>query len=685
METRLFNYPALKLLVPFILGIVCYSYSKETIAPVAWSFVIPLIFLGLIYLSKRPTAKSVLVLFLFFIIGYLHPYYSDPFRHHHHFSKQDEVSALIVQVEKLEEKSKKLRVVSEVRFLKQNSNLWHQSNGKLLLYIKNLNKQQLEIGDYLHLPATYYKVKQNSNPNTFGFKRYLNNLGIDHIAHLDQSDIQILKSNSQTILSAAYMLREHCQAILNAQISNKENLAIASAMILGNKDLIQDELYEAYSDSGAIHVLAVSGLHVGIVASIILLLFRTLGLSRAKKLESVCCIIMIWAFALICGSGPAVVRASIMFSLLLIGRAISRPGNSLNILAVAAFGMLLYDPNFLYQVGFQFSFLALASIIHFFPLLRRVVNTNHKWLNHAWNLVAVSIAAQILIFPLSIYYFHKFPTYFFLSSLIAIPAAFLILATGLGLLLVSTIPIPLLSSIARVLSLVLDQLLTALNWFIYNIQQLPFSHAENLSLSNTSILLIYLVILLAAFYAINHNSKILTALLSLILIQSISRHLENYKLSKEPKLVIYDIYGESYADLFIDCTHVPLHLSINNPKQISYNTSGHQIAQRTRGISSLSDHDIEENEHILLYNDQLILLYPDHNILAKRIDKPIQLAILSAQQELDVRHLLGQFQIEQIILDSSFKKEKYQLQKIITEHGIPVHCTSISGSYTKLL
>ena len=200
---------------------------------------------------------------------------------------------------------------------------------------------------------------------------------------------------------------------------NPEAIAVASTLILGYKADLSNDVLQAYSKTGTIHVLSVSGAHVAIL--LILLSFGFSFLDRFKYgrlIKAILIILIIWYYSLLTGFSPAVCRAAVMISMVIIGKTYSRHISILNILAISAFFLLLYDPLFITDVGFQLSYLTVLGLIVLQPIVYKWVHLENKWADKLWALCSVSIAAQVITFPLSIYYFHQFPVYFLISNFV---------------------------------------------------------------------------------------------------------------------------------------------------------------------------------------------------------------------------------------------------------------------------
>ena len=212
-------------------------------------------------------------------------------------------------------------------------------------------------------------------------------------------------------------------------------LSIINAIILGQRNNISNDLFESYKNAGAIHILAVSGLHIGIILLLLNFLLSPLErIKNGKTIKLILIIILLWIYAFIAGMSASVIRAVTMFTAIAIGWISDRPSNIKNSLIVSFFFLLLIHPLFLFDVGFQLSYTAVFSIVLIQPLIIKLWHPKWKPVHYFWQLLTVSFAAQLGILPLSLYYFHQFPGLFFISSLVIIP--FLGIIIGFGILII---------------------------------------------------------------------------------------------------------------------------------------------------------------------------------------------------------------------------------------------------------
>jgi len=309
--------------------------------------------------------------------------------------------------------------------------------GKALLNVKKDSLQSHLPIDAIYTTALQLvDVKKPLNPDQFSYKDYLEKQQVHYQLYADHTNLLQLQNKTHTLFGYAAKLRNHINSKLNPYQYTNDQLSIINALILGQRQNITKEVYDNYTNAGAIHILAVSGLHVGIILLILNLVFKPVErLKNGKFYKTLILVILLWTYALIAGGSASIIRATTMFSIVAIGINLKRPTNIYNTLAVSVFVLLLIKPNFLFDVGFQLSYAAVIAIVSFQPILEKLWTPKYKIVTLLWQTLTVTVSAQFGIIPISLYYFHQFPSLFWLSNLIVIP--FLSIILGLGLLVIT--------------------------------------------------------------------------------------------------------------------------------------------------------------------------------------------------------------------------------------------------------
>ncbi|MDC6351228.1 ComEC/Rec2 family competence protein [Zeaxanthinibacter sp. PT1] len=308
------------------------------------------------------------------------------------------------------------------------------SKGQVLLNLAADSSQQpLLIDQELIAMAEMEAIRPPLNPRQFNYKTYMQELGVYSRLRPAPGSYRITTSYRTTIPGIASSFRKMLTDSLHSSGFKGQELAIIQALLFGDRIDIEEDTYTAYKNAGAIHILAVSGLHVGILLYIFHFLLGFLDRSpRGAVFKLILLVTILWSYALIAGFTPSVLRAVAMFSFVAYALYLNRPSNSFNILALSMFFiLLLINPGLLFQVGFQLSYAAVLCILWGYPRICRLWSPKNFILRRAWQLTVVSFTAQLGVLPLSLYYFHQFPGLFFISNLFIIPFLGIILGGGI--------------------------------------------------------------------------------------------------------------------------------------------------------------------------------------------------------------------------------------------------------------
>jgi competence protein ComEC len=512
--------PMFRLLLPFILGIagnrLIPASSPVIIILLAILYSLILYFWKKKKISYKYTLRWVFGItvntFLFFS-GLLYPavYEGKPYLE----NINEQTSFLLTEVIEIpEEREKTFKLILEAK-----AGFIHDSilltKGKLLAYVsKDSLSSEIKIGDRLFMKNKFREINNNGNPYEFDYKRYLHNQGIRKQGFFREKEwhrVDSLKGNP-VLLFAANLRQKLLGLYLSYGLSGDE-YAVASALTLGYKAALDEDIKRSYSTSGAMHVLAVSGLHVGIVY--IVLNYLLLFFKRIKGglvLRALILLLSLWFYAILTGLSPSVMRAATMFSFVVIGNALNRQANIYNSLSASAFFLIIIDPYIFWAVGFQLSYLAVVGIVFFQPKVYRLLYVKNKILDKIWALTAVSVGAQIGTLPLSLFYFNQFPVLFFVTNLFVIPLATLILYSGI-LLFISSSFIP----FANIVSFILKWLVWFLNELVKLIETLPCSHISGFFVYPLEVPLFYLLIGCFTLFVLRKHARYLKMSLILIL------------------------------------------------------------------------------------------------------------------------------------------------------------------------
>lgn len=488
------KYPFLRLTFPFILGIVSYHYLGNALDIALW---VPLVLFGAYLIlwkvsslrfNRLLSCLAIAMLFCFGILR-LQNHRLDSDLSHLLWQDSDITAYEGVLVAEPTQKTRSINLRLDVsRALIAGE--WKTVTGRVNLYVDPQKGEHLSYGDRLLIKGAPQQTSAPSNPGEFDFANYLvyNNIfhqqfAGEHFEKLGESTPDLLKAKS-------IELRKFCRDRLVRHIHDPEVRSVMLAIVLGIKDELDTELQGAFSASGAMHVLAVSGLHVGIIYAIILLIFKKIRIDQRKGrwVIAIISLLALWCYAFLTGLSPSVLRAVTMFSFIALAKATDRNGNIYNTLAASAFILLWYNPYLIMSVGFQLSYLAVFGIVYLQPRFYKLLTVDNYLLDKVWAITCVSLAAQIATAPLSMLYFHQFPTYFLISNLFIIPAAFVMLIMGLLMLLLSSVPF-----LGEGLGWAIECFVWLVNTLVFFVRDLPGSTLEGIRLNTSQTWLIYAV------------------------------------------------------------------------------------------------------------------------------------------------------------------------------------------------
>jgi competence protein ComEC len=398
---------------------------------------------------------------------------------------------LATVMEILQEKPNSYQSVLKVNAFQRNDSVFNSNELVMVWFAKNEESKTLEPGKIILFDQSPQEVKNSNNPYEFDYKKYLARKKIYRQVYLPsdawtRSDV----SSPFNLEILAEKARMHLLNIYHRQKLDENELHVLSALTLGYKRGLDPETKRIFASAGAMHVLAVSGLHVGIVFIILSFLLGFMKKQQAGRIIFVVIIIFaLWSFAFITGLSPSVKRAATMFTFVVIGQNIKRQLNIYNTLAASAFLLLLLNPNNLFEAGFQLSYSAVTGIVFLQPRFDKLLTVRNKVLHYAWSLLTVSVAAQIATFPVSVYYFNQFPSYFWISNLLVIPAVTLLIPLGMATLAFHWIPF-----LSDILTGIIGLVLNFVILFLASIEMLPLSVLK-ISFSDLELVLVLGILL----------------------------------------------------------------------------------------------------------------------------------------------------------------------------------------------
>lgn len=664
--------------MPLILGVILNFYSGIQIhSEVLLLLVFVLIVLMFPAISRKGGSTNFFTIvysLLFVSLGIHLSSISNSLNNEHYFTyeSQGQNNYLVRVVDPPEEKDRSIKCVVEV--LKVN-----ESNcmGRSLIYFqKDSAALNLKYGDQIYFKSTFNSIRSNGNPKEFDYARYLRIHDIHHQSYVKTGNWQLISNDANPILSSVFGLRKFLSGKITNSGMSAKNAMVANALILGQKEYLDKDVLRSYSSAGAMHVLAVSGLHVGIIMLILTTLFNPLKKFRhGKNLFLLAVLGGIWFYAVITGLSPSVLRAAVMFTFIVIGKELERDTTVYQSILVSAFLLILIEPFIIFQVGFQLSYLAVLGIVYLQPRIENLIYIKNKLLFKAWQISAVSIAAQIATFPLGLYYFHQFPNFFLLSNLLVIPLAFFILIIGIAYLVFHAVPF-----LSDLLLWVFDGMITVLNFGVEWVEKLPYSILWGISIHWYEVFLLYLSILLGSIAFIYRKTKaLIVSMIVAILLLILNIH-EKYQLSSENVLYIYNVNDELAIDLFYGRQNIFISSEefLNEEEKLLFHVK-HNWFYRTGNEQPAKWYNSEEIRYLKFGGNTMALL---NETDCSKSKMPVADHILIHDISFIDKHVLEQWNQQKIKLIYGCKV-KSSVKRFISKNfsDIEVYDLSTQGAY----
>jgi competence protein ComEC len=538
--------------------------------------------------------------------------------------------------------------------------------GKILLYVPKNQKIQIEVGNKIKLFGSPKLLQNAINPNQFDYSKYLKNQNVFHEIKIKKTNT-IYVSKDKNFYFYIHFIKSKLLKSYDVKSFKKDNYNLLMALVFGEKTELSKEISNSYTQAGIIHILAISGLHIALIYGIILWLTKPLlRFKKGRLYIFLFSLSVLWFYAILAGFSASIVRAAVMFSVVALAKIVNRQANIYNSLAVSALILLLYNPNYLFDVGFQLSFAAVLSIVIFQPFVRKYSYSKHRAILKIKELLLISLVAQMGVLPLILYYFGQFPLLFLLANLIAIPLSSLILILGLAL-----IPFNFLFPKAAVyLSILVNFLIETMNNFTAWIVKFDVFIIKKIAFHEVLVLLLYLIIAALVYFVYFPKSKNFKPILVSIIIFQLGYFFLN---SNEKSNNEFGVFNSMKNSLFVE--------TINN-ESIFYTdgfaNSKTSIETYTRG-KFVKKYRIEPIKNVYSFNKKILCI--DSLGVYNTKQKP-EIVILTQSPKINLNRLISNIKPDQIIADGSNYKSYIKLWKATCDQEkIPFHATTEKGFY----
>ena len=667
------KYPVIPLTFFIALGIAAGYYIQPGVIIPAIILALLLALMAFAYrranttIAPSPYFAVMAALFAFIaggIVQQLHFGTNNAF-HYSHFLPSEDIPVIKgVITERLKPNEFSEKYYFEVKAVNKQT-----ASGKLVVTVpKDSVSKLLHAGDVLFIASYPKPIIPALNPYQFDYSAYMRKQDVFHQLKLKDNYI---KAGIQTGFNY------HIQNIRNTLISSfaihnysAQTMDIITALLFGQRQDMDKETSDSYTDAGVVHILAISGLHFSLLFFALNWLLGPLKrFEHGYTLHFAIIIGLMWFFALITGLSASVVRAVVMFSFVLTGELINRKANIYNSLAVSMLVLLLAKPNFLFDAGFQLSYLAVFAIVGLQPIYNRLGRSKYWVINFAKDTVAISFIAQIGVLPLSLYYLNQFPLLFLLANVIVIPLSNIILGLGIITLLLNFIFPPLALWVGKALEFLID----AMNGFIKWIASFEYLVLKNIPFTLLLNITLYLTLTMAVFWLYRQTYKRTAALLCAVIVFEIAYMVTVWQAHHGEELVIFHNYKNTLLAkkqlnrLIVMSTDS---VAATNPAIKAYAKGNFNPTIKVLPLQNVLWH----KGHTILIMDSLTAYRPGI--------KP-EILVLTKSPKVNLERVLQQLQPKEVIADATnYKTYIARWAATCRKQKIPFHATAEKGSYS---
>lgn len=680
-------------MVPFILGIPLWYYFPKAFDFINY-FIPGLIVLQFLtsYIPKLYPAyrwryfSTGIIYLLFFLLGVLSAKNYFPYQNANYFSSYLTESAHILAkvIDSPSETKKSYKMILEIKTVVSDTN-YRSVLGKAIVYIpKDSLAPKPKNGDLIIFKNKLAPLLASTNPESFDYKSFMSRKGIQFSAFLKKNDFLIMpKEPSFSIKNLAIQIRDKLLFQLQKTGLEGEEYAIAASLILGYQEALTDDLVTSYRSAGVMHILCVSGMHVGILFMILSQLFGFLKhIKGGITIRLIIIILNIWLFAFITGLSPSVTRAAVMFTFVAIGKNIKRDINIYNTLSASALLTLVIEPFSLFEIGFQLSYIAVIAIAALYKPIYSLWVPRWKVPDYLWQIMAVSLAAQIGTAPLSMFYFHQFPNYFLASNLVVILLVTPIFYLALATILLSFVPL-----ISHWLAFLTTYSIKLMNFLVGYFQLLPYSLTEGISFGPFFLLLLILLIVFGAIMLIGKNKNLIFINFGIAILMLLSSFHQDYKRNQIFRFIQFDTPGKTAlliqhgreSVLLVDSN------TFKNPESIDFQWSGYKIKNGLNpNIINLDQKGSQINffyrkDNFITIDKTLLALYADNQKYKDSIN--CDFLIIRNKKAYDLEKALINFKPKTIVFSNElWDNQKEKLLNNLTDDKVKIHDIAKDGA-----
>lgn len=680
--------PMVRLLLPFMAGIGIAIASPALLLPALILLLVALALLlgynmlsdvAAVYRWRYAAGLSVvaIMLALGYTVAWLRTDTNDSAHLAHLAVAAEEYEGIISEPPVLKEKT--INALIQIRAISAGDTVLPCGGKVLASILRNEKSERLQYGDEVIFHGVVKEYDPPKNPDEFDYRQYQALHHIYHRVYLQPGTWRIAAHDQgHVLLSRVYAIRAYFLSLIKKYVPTESELAVATALTLGYRDYVTDDVMQAYSASGVLHVLSVSGLHVGVMYFVLSLLLGWMDKRRKTEiLKGIIVIAVMIFYAGLTGLSPPVLRSVWMFSLITIAKLLDRDVSIYNVLGVSCFCLLLYDPYYIADVGFQLSYIAVAGIVLIYPMIfglveytdvlkrnipyiSRMVNWLSRW---AWGLLCVSLAAQIATLPLSLLYFHNFPTYFLLANLVVIPLSNLVLVAGMLLFCVGWLPY-----VSDSAGWLFDHLLLWTDQVVWAIDHLPHALTRGIMVSPPEMVLLYAFIALLLWFAYDRRAGVLIATLSVLLVLCTAFSYDTIRRDTFHEICVYSLRGQKAISIIArgrvvyDFDTAVLH----NDKTMRYHIRDHwyaaAITQET-ALDSAKECLILPYGKVCAVAGKRLLIIDRPVAVGPAVPLPVDVLVISAGYTGSIESLRQYARWSRLVFDTSLRPRQLRQRK----------------------
>jgi competence protein ComEC len=689
---RFDNIPLIKILL-FLAGGIFFAENVYEFFSInnLYFFLLLLISFALIvtfYSMRKQILFSFSVFIFLFLSGILlHRLYDDRNQNDHfsklELNKNDFIQAKILSKTKT---ANGFRLKTKVNKILRNDSILFSSGNLLIFTDSSENVKKLNYGDQIIFSSKVSKIPKENNPHAFNPSQYFHYFNIHYQCYLKENRLIRIPDTGFTITKLFEKWNKQLQVQLRDIIHDKTNANLAISIILGDKQDLDKDLLSSFSSTGLTHVLTVSGMHVGIVALILNWIFSFLGNNKKtyKLLKVIFQLAGIWFYSFLAGNEPAILRAAFMITLILIGSNMKQNLNSLNLLFGSAIILLVSNPLQLFQLSFLLSYAAMLGLLIYYQHIYELINVeNNKIVKFLWQLTALSISSQILLYPLLIFYFHNGPTLFILTALIATPMSFAALLLGFLGVGINIIVHDAGVFIGKVLSIIFD----ISTYLVDFLDSISLNVGDFIFFSKIDLILIYTIIILFTIFFWSGKNWIFRISLTLLLIFTFNQFYQIIKVHNENEIVIYNSKNNILTDIFIGRKCFSYSNNSLTEEQVKFTNRNYRLFKSSDQIIDLqkdakfgrilikNHNNIKINGNTILIADNKVELLPEKETI-------IDILVIGDLTSFDIVPVLYNYSVSQIIISNKTKyKNRFYIKREAEKFKIPLWDINEKGAF----